>query len=274
MRRSSPAAARRGGFTLIELIVASVIATMLAGAATISMWRVVRARDVSRQRQEAMATAQAVVDLITRDVACAIRDYHPDAVLVRVTSRELQNSSWEDDELLLFARSRSPIRSLEEQAEGDAYEVQYRVEADPADDSVGILWRRRDPVPDETYDGGGVAVPITSGILSLRLEASDGRSWFNDWDSDRDGLPYAIRVTCWARIGESEFALGTQGVAALDRTPIPTILSEQAGQEAIMDAWGSEPLGGEGGGFGTGGGGLGTGGGGGGGGRPTGGNRR
>ena len=38
-------------------------------------------------------------------------------------------------------------------------------------------------------------MPLMDGVVSLRFEAYDGSTWRDAWDSDLDGLPWALRVT-------------------------------------------------------------------------------
>ena len=78
-------------------------------------------------------------------------------------------------------------RPIDYQGEGNEFEAAYRIE----DDDLGsALWRRRDPVPDDVPDGGGVAEPIADGIVAMTIEASEGDGgWTTDWDSDTDGMP-------------------------------------------------------------------------------------
>ena len=75
--------------------------------------------------------------------------------------------------------------------EGGEYESQYRVE----DDAAGsVLWMRRDAVPDENSEGGGLAIPAVEGVIGISIEAYDGEAWYPDWDSDFMGLPWALRI--------------------------------------------------------------------------------
>ena len=105
-----------------------------------------------------------------------------------------------------------------------------------------------DPQPDEAYDGGGVVFPVASGIESVSIEASDGRSWYGDWDSDRDGLPHAVRVRVVAAhrggggfgglLGVDDGGRAVRGVAvrvaAIDRVPTPFVTL--APQERVEEA--------------------------------------
>jgi type II secretion system protein J len=216
---------RASAFTLIEVMVASLLAAGIAGAVTVSLSRAVSARDRAAARQEAHARAAAAVDRVARDLANLVRtgDLFDARVLLVDGGGGLDR---QHDELLLFTRSATPARlpdPARRQNEGDAHEVQYRLQSAPDAGAAGhVLWRRIDPVPDEVPDGGGVASPIVEGIAALSIDAFDGATWRSSWDSDRDGYPHAVRVTALARSdGPRPAEAWLRRTVAIDRTPAP-----------------------------------------------------
>ena len=70
-------------------------------------------------------------------------------------------------------------------------------------DVSSALWKRRDAILDDNPIGGGMATPISNGVIALQIEAFDGFSWFTQWDSDVYGIPHAIRITVTATGMES-----------------------------------------------------------------------
>ncbi len=207
----------RHGLTLVELIIATIIAAMLAGAVMVSVKGIVDSRNRSRVRQEAVQKVDSIVQIIAKDVTNLVRDSDLAASMLRITDEQSNEMGYDFDQLLLFSRSLRPIRPQTDQPEGGTYEVQYRIDTDSMWDSV--LWRRRDCVPDEFYDGGGVAVPLATGVVSLEMEVFDGSEWFTEWDSDVDGIPYAFRVTCRAFVGETKALVWARASVPLDRVP-------------------------------------------------------
>jgi hypothetical protein len=98
----------------------------------------------------------------------------------------------DQDELLVFNGNLRANKEIDFNGEGLEYETQFRLE----DNEISsALWKRRDAILDDNPIGGGMAIPIAEGIISLQLEAFDGLSWFGQWDSDELGIPTAIRVT-------------------------------------------------------------------------------
>lgn len=226
----------RRAFTLVELIVAAVIVAFIAAATTASLSQAVRARDGAGARSSAHARAWAAADRIARDVELAVRDAEP--LHVRIAVFDGSSAAGPADSVLLFSRTTRRIRSelavgTNDPPEGASAEVQYRLEPDPMRRAAGgaqmsVLWRRADPVPDEVPDGGGVAEPVATGILSLSIEAADEAQWHEQWDSDYSGYPHAVRITVVASDDRSRSAAAARRTVALDRTPLPAASADTA----------------------------------------------
>lgn len=228
-RRSIPGRAavrgRAGGFTLAELIVASIILTMVVGATTISISQMLRSRDAAGAAGDAFGRAQSAVNRMALDAVQALRD--ADLTSAKVAIVRGGPAGRTSQGLLLFTHQVRPVRAAPDAREGDEFEVQFRLE--PAIPTSGTgsaqpaftLWRRADPVPDEVIDGGGVAAPLVDGVTSLSIEAYDGSAWRMDWDSDADGYPHALRITVTATDDSGRRTATAQRVIALDRTPKP-----------------------------------------------------
>ena len=237
------------GFTIIELVVAIMIAAIISGAVASSLSQLGLARNISRIRMTASRRASDALESIRRDVQSAVRSDDLFDTRLRLAPETVRSTVGEmdRDQLLLFNTRLRPIRTIDYSGEGDEYETQYRIEEDrdgPA------LWRRRDAVPDEFEDAGGIAEPIGDGVIGVRFEAFDGQSWIQEWDSDVDGLPISIRATVTAsgaRPGED--ALNDPRSLAVMRTEIPidrvikpkldeATLAAQAAAEAAAQAAG------------------------------------
>ncbi len=223
---TTPVPARRGrrrrGFTLVELIAASVIAAVLSGAATMSIRRLAVGRDRSSARQAAVESVHSITRLIARDFANIARDTALLDTIVRINDTP-GSGEQQTDEILLFCRSMRPVRPEQQEEttyrEAGIHEVHYRLKPDR--EVVGVLWRRSDPIVDENYEGGGVAVPLGTQVFSLDFEAFDGTSWLSTWDSDNDGLPHALRVTCRVVEPQGGAVISARATVALDRVPLP-----------------------------------------------------
>lgn len=218
---------RPRGFTLLEMIVAGAMAALILGAVTLSLSQLGRARNVSVARLESSLRARAALDSIRRDVASVVRDGDLFNCRVLVSSGTVSTpaGAFDRDELLLFSTRLAPVRENAYGGEGIEYETHYRVEEDRGG---AVLWQRRDFMPDEWPDAGGVAVPLVDGVVGLRVEAYDGIAWYDDWDSDLDGLPWALRVTVTAlpegidlRSGDLRHLITLRTLIAIDRIVPP-----------------------------------------------------
>ncbi len=192
--RPDALARQRRGFTVIELVVATMITALVVGTITLSTSQLSRGRSITKLRLEATTRAQGALDAVRRDIVATIRD--EDLFRARVVIYDGEAFSpygvVDRDELVIFNNRMRPIKGDRYSGEGGEYETQYRVEDDYAGSA---LWQRRDAVPDDNPEGGGTVTPLVDGIIGLKVEAYDGESWYPDWDSDFDGLPWALRVT-------------------------------------------------------------------------------
>jgi prepilin-type N-terminal cleavage/methylation domain-containing protein len=235
----------RRGFTAVELIVGIVIVSLLAGATATSISRLVAARGAVSGQRQAFARASDAASRIALDLANAVRDADLLQCKIEITDSERGGlagvARQSSDELLLVMRSLRPARGLYTQTgfnEGDEYEAHYRLDARAGgagarnESRAGMrLLRRLDPALDGFVGGGGVAGAVVDGVASLSIEAYDGTKWFASWDSDRDGLPHAVRVEV---VGVSEDGVRTatvRRVVAIDRVPIEPE-SEEANDES------------------------------------------
>lgn len=206
----------RRGLTVVELIVASVIGVMVVGATLSSVSALLRVRTRSTARQEAFARADAAASLIALDLVSTTRSEDLANCMVLITSGG--SSPFESDELLLMSTAIKPVRGEDDGPEGEVYEVQYRL---AAAGKATAMWRRCDPGMDDYPDAGGIAAPVTLGVRSLSFQAYDGTNWLDDWNSDVDGLPHAVRVAVVAASDDGQAVATVRRVVAIDRVPIP-----------------------------------------------------
>ena len=232
--------AHRRGFTLVEVIVASVITAFVMGSVSMSLAQLSRAKSTTKERLDAYLRADVALESLRRDVASVLRsdDLFWTRLLIEDSSITTPLGQLDRDEILLFTTRMRPLHDIDFNGEGVEYETQYRIEVD---DLGPVLWQRRDSVPDEHPDAGGMLTPLVEGIIGLMIEAYDGIQWYDDWDSDNDGLPWALRLTVTAsghRNAEDVFdapvaILST--VVALDRV-VPPPQEEVEEEEEDEDA--------------------------------------
>ena len=184
-----------------------------------AMSRLLAIRARASGHEQAFGRADAAAADIARDLSNALRDWN--LSFARVAINDSGDEGEAHDELLFLAHSARRARPAGDAPEGGEYEVQYRIAPLLSKPDQPALWRRIDTAHDLALDGGGVASVAVAGVTSLSLEATDGEQWFPSWDSDRDGLPHAVRVTITAASDDRTVSATARRTVALDRTPIP-----------------------------------------------------
>ena len=93
------------GFTIIELVVAIIIAAIISGAVASSLSQLGRARDISRIRMTASRRATDALESIRRDVQSTLRSDDLFDTRLRLSPEVARLSSGEvdRDQMLLFA---------------------------------------------------------------------------------------------------------------------------------------------------------------------------
>jgi type II secretory pathway component PulJ len=213
----------RRGFTIIELMIAGMMATIVLGGITVSLSQLGSAKAISRQRLEAFSRCDNALRTIRRDTITVLRrgDLFATRVFISDSTGRYDGDMVSRDELLIFNGNLRANKEIDFNGEGFEYETQFRIE----DNDTGVaLWKRRDPILDDNPTGGGIATPISEGIVAIELEAFDGTSWFRQWDSDESGIPVAIRITVTSS-GMEENDISTTSVTLRTIVPLDRVRS-------------------------------------------------
>ena len=218
----------RRGFTLVELIIAGIIAVIVVGTLGTSLSQLARARASSKVRLNAHLRANTALEKIRRELQQVIRSDNLIDTRILLTGDSV-NSPIGDlsrNDVLIYSTKLSPVRNKTYEGDGIEHEVQLRV---TDDESGSALWMRSDSVPDDNEGGGGKAAPMMDGIIGLYIEASDGTEWYDSWDSDINGLPVALRVTVSSAgdaqgadfFADSRELMSLRTIVPIDRVPPP-----------------------------------------------------
>jgi type II secretion system protein J len=205
------------GFTVIELVIAIAVGAIVVVTIGSVLSRVSQTRDVARTQLDAVSRANAALDALRTDLVSVVRDedlYNTRVLLLDGTGYSPIGPA-DRDEVLVYNNRLRPMKRDDYQGEGGEYESQYRLDA-----VDGVLWMRRDAVPDQNGEGGGMAIPVVDGVVAVSIEAYDGEAWYPDWDSDEMGLPWALRVSVTAVGGDLENPSASRPMVTL-RTQIP-----------------------------------------------------
>ena len=197
-------AAGPAGFSLLELLVAvavfSIISTLLYG----TLSRTARSRQFAVEHEETAARARAVFTWLRRDLngSFGIGTY-PTGKPVFSTSQESGRGAFSEERWLLdfttlSARGTTPTdvpRAIfaGTRDRGDQVRVLYPLEADPAESSSPagrLLGRSEVPQPSAEVDLElATRSVIARAIDAVELRFNDGRQWTEHWNAGDSTTP-------------------------------------------------------------------------------------
>lgn len=171
---------RRNGFTLIEMLVALAIFSLIAGSALMLMRFSVDAELASRTKTEQIAANRRFLSVWTADLAQATPR----------TSRDQDGGAHPALETggdVLLRLTRSGWANIDGAARPSLQKVEYRWDGK-------ALVRAGYPFPDGAAAEPGAAVIKVPGAPALRFRGKDG-VWRANWQSERaSDLPVAIEL--------------------------------------------------------------------------------
>ena len=189
------------GFTLLELLVATALMSIVLVASYAALSAGLEARRVVEPRAEAFQSARVALGLLAADLRAACPLHKGPEFL----GMQRQIGGMQADNLDFATHNYTPVRP----GQGDYCCVSWFVERDPVSGETR-LWRRRNPGLAVDPLSGGVREEIASGIRGFTVEYHDGFDWYDTW-GDKDGevkqatsnrerpnlvgLPTAVRVT-------------------------------------------------------------------------------
>jgi type II secretion system protein J len=188
------------GFTLVELLLATVIGAFIAAVAVAALRTVSASAEMVDQNVRAAAEVRFAANLIARDLMNFYRDDENEKMRLIGGTRESGEGmvSW----LVLYSVVRAKARL--DQPESDVYEVEYSLEKEKG---KSILYRRVWPNPDIEAEPGGLVSVIAEEIEHFGVRFFDGQEWQFEWPEEMRSIPELVEVTIAARQPEKATAL-------------------------------------------------------------------
>jgi prepilin-type N-terminal cleavage/methylation domain-containing protein len=200
------AASRRGGFTLIEVMVTiAVMGLMLAGITQI-LSSVRFARDIIHNEQEQYLAGPAILDQMERDLLAIFVTGIPLADHLKIENKVVGGA--DADRIDFFSSTNSLLWTDDggRKVRADVNEVGYCLRPNPTEDDFLELYRREGFGIDRDPHEGGRYIFLHDRVRGLNIEVfgergpEDVAEPLEEWGQDRNdpdtqGLPAYIRIT-------------------------------------------------------------------------------
>ena len=187
------------GFTLIEILIASVIGAFVALVSVAALKSITTGREKVDKYSKAADELRYSEMRIRSDLKNFFRDEQWGAVKLTGEINSSTSSEFPTSSLTFHTVSRQKARYI--QPEGDVYEVQYFVvQAMDEEDGMSTLMRRVCPkVPGLSEVGRdenvGMLHVISEDVYGFNVRYFDGEDWAEEWPEDMYELPRIVEVS-------------------------------------------------------------------------------
>lgn len=175
------------GFTLVEVMVASMIGAFIAIVAVGTLKAVSASAQMLDENIESTAEVRFASKLIANDLMNLYMDSNSLNSMLIGTIEESEGDFF--SELVLYSVGRAKARI--DEPEGDVYEVEYYL---VKDEEKSSLMRRLWPNPDEVSTPGGILSVIAEDVNSFVVRYFDGEQWQIDWPEELESIPELVEV--------------------------------------------------------------------------------
>lgn len=186
------------GFTLLEVMAASVIMAFIAMVAVSGMMSVTSARSQLDEVTVVNDELRFVADRIRSDLA----DFYRNPNIIIFEGAQEDTAIGTVPRLRFWAVCSSKARS--DQPEGDLCEVEYFLAM--GDNDQTWLARRQCPVvgneEDYTETDGGVITRLAEDISYFQVRYFNGTDWVEVWPAELEELPLLVEVSLASRVTE------------------------------------------------------------------------
>lgn len=179
---------RRTGFTLVEVLLASMIGAFVALMAVGTLRAISASAEMIDSNISTAAEARFASSMIARDLMNLYRDKN-------LEKTKLVGMVEETDEGLISYLSLYTIGRIKariDQPEGDIYEVEYYL---LKEGEKRALMRRLWPNPDKDATPGGLLTAIAEDIDVFEVKYFNGEDWQAEWPEEMKSLPELVEVT-------------------------------------------------------------------------------
>ncbi|MBE0536054.1 MAG: prepilin-type N-terminal cleavage/methylation domain-containing protein [Phycisphaerae bacterium] len=186
--------AAKRGFTLLEVLIASIIASFIALVAVGALRAVTAGRTLVYRNIAAADELRYAIELLRSDLENVYRDSAAEG------QRFVGSFAEMDRDMVTSLRMRiiSRVGVRPQQPEGDVCEVEYYL---AGSEEAPALMRRVCPIVGNENDEltqGGMLTPIAQNIVGFEVRYFDGAEWLFEWPLERNAFPEMVEITVTA----------------------------------------------------------------------------
>ncbi len=173
------------GFTLLELLVALAVASIVLLATTTSLFNLSNARERADQLMEQQRALRNSLDLVRRELNSALFGTGNEKFRFQILDRDFYGKP---ASVLSFTTLAPPL----EAAVSDQIQVIWQVEE--LGEKLRLVRSSREFFRNDDLES--VDYPLIEQVEGFLVECYDGSKWIRTWDTElTKGLPRLIRVT-------------------------------------------------------------------------------
>lgn len=191
------------GFTLLEVLVASAIMSLVLAALYGVFSQTFKSKQLAEDRAERARTARIALLRLGEDLQSALP---PSTGAARFTSETRLAQDFPDDTLSFVTLTRATLTNRA--AEGDLSEVGYALELDPVNPVHKQLVRRVRFALAPAGNSADERAPLLFLVQGLQFRFFDGRGWRKEWrpEATQGQLPQAVEATLYMADSRGEVA--------------------------------------------------------------------
>lgn len=209
------------GFTLVELMIAVAVSTLVVAAA-LSVFLTLTAAQ-KRQQDSRQAEGRQALDVLRRDMACALPTAITDAPPFRLDTPSRDPGAGVGSDLALTTAQYE--NGPADPAHLQVWRVRYRlVPQGEADESTLALSREAVRLESAGGSGSVATTLLFRSAAGFEVAVPDRTGWTNRWSfSSRQPLPPLARAQLsWAQAGTTAVAVSSAVIPAALKFPAPT----------------------------------------------------
>jgi len=166
---------KRRGFTLVEIMIAAVLASLVTLSAVAAVRIVTRGREKVEKYSEVSSELRYIADSMKADLRNIYRGAEGRKFVGEIVSTE----AGQVPSLTFYTTRWSSVR--QGQPEGDICEVQYTA---GIQNGRNVFLRRLWPNPSEDLEPSGVVSILSDNIIAFDMRYLDDKEWRSDWPED------------------------------------------------------------------------------------------